>query len=180
MMPLTSVDTREQTSGFRPGRPFGVDTVGFLCGFVIAIFCLIFTGCKTTSSSGSKVTATVIVEGNTPARVLYVTREVFIEHGYKDMPAVGVALTFEKKGNTMDGLLYGNWTEGVWLRARVTVVELSGGKCAIDCNASYVRDKDAGFMEDEQTRPGSGPYRKILEEVKQRLAFPDPAYSGNR
>jgi hypothetical protein len=180
MMPLPTADTSHQIAGFRHGRPFGVATVGWLCSLAIAFFCLILTGCKTTSSSGSKVTTTVIVEGNTPARVLYVTREVFLEHGYQDIPAVGMSLTFEKKGNTMDGLLYGNWTEGVWLRARVTVVELSAGRCAIDCNASYVRDKDAGFMEDEQTRPGSGPYRKILEEVKKRLAFPDPAYSGSR
>jgi hypothetical protein len=136
---------------------------------------MFLAGCKTTSSSGSKVNATVIVEGHTPARVLYVTREVFISHGYTAEPAAGMALTFEKKGNTMDSLLYGNWSEGVWLRARVAVVDLGSGKCAIDCNAAYVRDKDAGFMEDEQSRPGNGPYRKILEEVKARLAFPDPS-----
>jgi hypothetical protein len=155
--------------------PFDLHLPGCLAVFLC---CALLAGCKTTSSSGSKVTATTIVQGYTPARVLYVTREVFVSHGYKDEPALGMSLTFEKKGNTMDSLLYGNWTEGVWLRARVTIVDLGSGKCAIDCNATYVRDKGAGFMEDEQSRPGSGPYRKILEEVEKRLAVPEPAASG--
>jgi hypothetical protein len=32
-------------------------------------------------------------------------------------------------------------------------------------------------MEDEQSRPGNGPYRKMLEEVEKRLAVPEPAES---
>ena len=118
--------------------------------FGLLLACLLpvvlLSACKTTSASGSKVSATTIIQGQSPARILTATKDVFASHGYTVLPATGLSLTFEKKGNAMDSLLYGNWTEGVYLRAKVTVVELNPEKCAIDCVATYVRGHNDGFI----------------------------------
>lgn len=146
-------------------------------GLALLLSCAFLAGCKTTSASGAKVTVSTVIQGHSAVRVLATTKDVFVKRGYEVVPAPGMSLTFEKKGSGADRLLYGNWMEAVYLRARVTVVELDGGRCAIDCVASYVRDPNGGMLEEEISRPGEGPYRKMLQEVEKTLAIPDPGYS---
>jgi len=140
---------------------------------------LLHSGCKTTSQTGSKVTATAILHGYTPARILSVTKDVFVSHGYKAQPALGMSLTFEKEGGALSFLLYGDWMERVWLRAKVSVSDLGDGNCSLDCNAKYVRGKGDEFMEDEQSPLNGSAFRKMFKEVHDRLAIPDPAYPVN-
>jgi hypothetical protein len=125
-------------------------------------------GCKTVSPSGSSVTASATFENATPAQMLAAAREVFLEAGYQEAPTPGYALMFEKPAGTVGSLLYGDFS-GIWLRARLKVVELSATRRVLDCKATYVRNRGEVGIEDEQGGVGKGQFRDLLRKTSAKV-----------
>jgi hypothetical protein len=133
---------------------------------------LLGAGCKSAGKPAAGCFASVEINGNTPGQISRVAVEVFRENGYLAAHSGPPEMVFEKRGSTMNNLAYGNWMGGepVWVRVKVSIVRTGEMANRLQCTASLLRDRN-GLMEEEikVSRLRSGPYQKLLEEVRRRL-----------
>jgi hypothetical protein len=134
---------------------------------------LISFGCKSTPKTPSNRLASVVIKERTPNEIEAATRTVFERHDYEMSPRrEGGAMVFEKKGSTMNGLVYGDWySGGVWERVKIYHVQMEPGSTLLDCDAYMVQEHDDPFFQSERKTYNTRRhvYQKLLEEVVQEL-----------
>jgi hypothetical protein len=81
-------------------------------------------------------------------------------------------MVFEKRGSWMKDMAYGGWLDSeVWTRVKVEISQYATNRHLLACDAYIVRFKGDSFFEEEQKvyKISKGPYKKMLNTVKERL-----------
>ena len=130
---------------------------------------LLFVGCKSAPSTGSSWMASVVIPETTSSQIRVTAVEVFQIHGYQVKSMTTSEVVFEKPGSSMENMLYGTLSSGVWTRVKVRVRDHGLDARLLECNAYRVENHDDRALETERKLYKSGPYQKLLEEVKSRL-----------
>ena len=159
----------------RLAQHFIVGSMGIL---FLPLLAPLITGCGTFDKPSAEKFASVIIEGQTPARIRDVTAGYFRERGFNIVAMSKTNVVCEKQGSSSDNVVYGNWMGGepVWLRIKLTIVPLNEGLCRLQCLAFKVRDKGSMAFEEEVqvSKMAAHHYRKIMQEVAARLRGPPP------
>ncbi len=99
---------------------------------------------------------------------------VFKDKGFAVAHHTPGTFVFEKKGTSMNTLVYGDWSpDSVWVRVKLFVRELPPSpEVLVECNAYMVSGDhgDIRFEEEHKlTRMHRGKYQDLLEEISKRL-----------
>jgi hypothetical protein len=140
-----------------------------IAGGLVLAGVLVLAGCRTADQAHSGDMASLVISHHTEAEIRQATVAVFLENGFEQ----GNDLVFEKKATGMETAAYGGWsTNPVWIRLRVSITCPEQGRYIIGCNASLVKDRNQGLMEDEQryTFQKRDECKNLLDQVKARLA----------
>jgi hypothetical protein len=113
--------------------------------------------------------ASVVIPEMTSSQIRVTAVEVFQIHGYQVKSMTGGEVVFEKQGSRMENVLYGTLSSGVWTRVKVRVRDHGPDARLLEGNAYRVENHDDQALETERQLLKSGPYQKLLEEVKGRL-----------
>ena len=139
-----------------------------LCGSV--------TGCRSLSGSGSGSFASVKIAQRSVEEIQAATIQVFREKGYGGGASGLVEMVFVKEASGLttvsrDGLMAAQGGTRTLERVRVEVVDLGGGTHRLQCQVFMVTGAGDSFFEEEQrlTNFRSGPYRKLLDDVADKL-----------
>lgn len=130
---------------------------------------LFVAGCKSAPTTGSSWMASVVIPETTSSQIRVTAVEVFQIHGYLVKSMTGSEVVFDKQGSRMDNVLYGTLSSGVWTRVKLRVRDHGLNARLLECNAYRVENHDDRALETERQLLKSGPYQKLLEEVKARL-----------
>lgn len=164
--PLPIPETVIPRSAPAPGsraRGVGCSTRALLLG---ALLC---AGCKSTPPTGSSWMASVIIPNVTSSQIRVTAIEVFQVHGYQVKTMTDSDLVFDRPGSKTENVLYGTLSSGVWTRVKVRVRDRGPDARLLEGNAYRVEHHDDRALESERQLLKSGPYQKLLEEVKGRL-----------
>ena len=131
-------------------------------------------GCTSVGKPISPVLGRVEIRGAPIERIRDVTTEVFHDHGYRVLASGWTTLTFEREGSLMNDIAYGNWMGSrIRVRVKVTLDELSGGGCKVECSAHLVRNEGEPVEDEVKVSKLHGhKYQKMLHEVAKRLHAP--------
>ena len=151
-------------------------------GVILAIMAFMVAGCATVENPARDSLTGVQVEGRTPEQIRNALQAVFQEKGYavvKDSSGQGsnsFEMVFQRKASRKNAKAYGTWMStwhdnDVVERLIVKVSRLSTGPYTIGLDALMVSDpNDTNYTEEHKlTWMTSGTYRRLLEEVKERL-----------
>jgi hypothetical protein len=152
-----------------PSSPLAVFGLALLLGLPV----LLLAGCKSTSGTSSARLASVAIPNRSLAEVSAAAKEVFTEDGYQGVQTKSGDWVFEKKGNVMKTLVYGDWSATpVWLRVKVYLNRTrSADEVLLDCDAFALIDHGGRNFEEEHQLTGMHrrTYQELLEKVKHRL-----------
>lgn len=127
-------------------------------------------GCRTTSPSGAKVSASVIITNATAADINLAAMDVFAKAGFNPKSATAKTLLLERPGGTMNNILHGAWSsKGTVERVRLRILDYPPDAHLVECDAVVVEHPDEFVMEDEKHVLGTGEFQKLLEKVKARF-----------
>ena len=142
----------------------------------VGLGALLLAGCSSPGKPDSARFASVLIRGHTVDQARDVTSQVFHADGFKVIKKGWANLVLEKEGSSMNNIAYGNWMgSGIWVRAKVTIVDIAPSECRIDCEAFLVRNKDeAAEDEIKINKLHRHHYQKLLDEVSKRLSTPLP------
>jgi hypothetical protein len=148
-----------------PGRcPLGAIWIG------LGLFLAIVTGCQTTSPSGAKVSASIIITNASVGDITVATMDVFAKAGYTPKSATAKTVLLEKPGGTMNNLLHSDWSgKGTVERVRIRILEYPSNAHLVECDAVIVSHPDEFVMEEEKHVLGTGQFQTLLEKVKARF-----------
>ncbi len=141
-----------------------------LTAFTVGI--LILAGCKSADAPGSSSLAAVTIQGSDVASIQQETIRVFQQKGYNVRHSDEAALTFDREATKRETRWYGSWMDDspMWIRVDVQI-QPHGGAYLLRCDAQAVRDQSAAFF-DQKLRPiSAGPYKDLLEQVRNNLAL---------
>jgi hypothetical protein len=163
------MDTEQMTRASRPARQLAAGL-----GLLLGLGGLAVVGCSTVGKPVLPVLGSIDIPGVPMTRVSDVTAEVFHDHGYKVGTLGWGPLTFERDGSVMNNVAYGNWMgPRIRERVKVTLTELSGGGCRIECSATLVRNEGEPVEDEVTIHKWNGPkYQNLLREVAKRLNAP--------
>ena len=116
--------------------------------------------------------ASVMIENRSRDEITTATKDVFREHSYQTVRDGSDEYIFEKKGTSMNTLVYGDLSgEPVWVRVKLALHEQNPGKTLVECDAYIIRGHGNKFFEEEQKLPKfqHGPYQELLDQIKMRL-----------
>jgi hypothetical protein len=133
-------------------------------------------GCTSVGKPAAPLLGTIEIRDAPVERVCDVASQVFHDHGYKVCSNGWTTLIFERDGSLLNDLAWGNWMGArIRVRVKVSVIELSGGGCRLECSASLVRNEGEP-VEDEVkvNRLHHRKYQSLLDEVANRLRAPPP------
>ncbi len=136
---------------------------------VLLLSGLILAGCKSAPPTGSTRMASVVIPEVTSSQIRVTAVEVFQLHGYRVKTMTPAEIVVEKPGTKMENVLYGGLTTGVWTRVKLRVRDHGPDARLLEGNAYRVDNHDDPALETERQLLKSGPYQKLLEEVKSRL-----------
>lgn len=134
-------------------------------------------GCGTLSEPGSASFASVTIENHSQAEIVAATQKVFGEDGFSGGGAgLGGQMVFEKEASratsfSRNGLVATHEGARALTRVKVDLVSLSADSYRLQCQAYAVSGAGDSFFEDESRLSNlrSGPYRSLLNKVKERL-----------
>jgi hypothetical protein len=139
---------------------------------LLAGLSFVLAGCASTSSPGINSHAAVTIRGHAVTDVVLTTRAVFEEHDFVLARAEPDRMIFERPGTKAEQVKYGSFASSrVTIRAKVDLQEMGPDTFFLRCDVFSVRDAGESVLEDE-TRlilVSSKPYRRILNEVRDRL-----------
>lgn len=121
--------------------------------------------------------ASVVISGQSIDNIRTTAAAVFKSAGYSLATSTPDEMTFQKLGSTGDGILYGGWeAKGVMNRVRVRLMPYADTDYQLVATAYTVRDAGDSVFEEENRKLvlSRGSYRKLLNEIKQRLAKAPP------
>jgi hypothetical protein len=155
-------------------RPGGQLAAGLALVLAVGLGGLAGAGCSSIGKRALPVLGSVEIRGVPIERVSDVTAEVFHDHGYKVADRGYTTLTFVRDGSAMSNVAYGNWMGSrIRERARVSLIELSGGGYKLECSATLVRNEGEPVEDEITISKWHGPkYQKLLREVARRLKAP--------
>jgi hypothetical protein len=112
----------------------------------------------------------VRVSGHVQAEIEAKAEEVFYRYGFDFRGAADGRMEFERRGGTLENVLYGNWTEKD-TRTRVTlyITAVDGETYDLRTRSMVIRDS---FGDDEDSKNfdvAGGRYRVILGKIKNEL-----------
>lgn len=148
-------------------------------GLWFLVLPLIWLGCQSHPGPGgsSGHLASVLITNQPSLRVEQMTRAVFTAHDYKTARPKTGELMFEKEGTGMNSFVYGDWTgKKVWVRAKVFIKEIAASQqVLLACDGYMVVDHGDAHFEEEHKLTGMhrGRFQELLDEINQRLKFPD-------
>jgi len=147
--------------------------IGAFC-FLVLAFALtpMITGCKSSGATGSKRLASVIIENRSREEIDTTVRAVFEEDNYLGIRQAPDAFMFEKKGTSMNKVVYGDWSDKpVWIRVKLGIHDLKKGQTLVDCDVYMVQDRGDAVFEEQHKLSWlkRGPYQKLLDQIKERL-----------
>jgi|WetSurMetagenome_2_1015567.scaffolds.fasta_scaffold248168_2 hypothetical protein len=131
--------------------------------------CLILVGCKSPPPTESSWLASVIIPEKTDPQIRMVALSIFEKEGYKAQIVTAKEIVLEKPGGTMNNLLYGDLTSGVWIRVKLRVRQHGPDGQILECNAYRVSNKGDRVFEEERLYRRSGSFQKLLDKVKAEL-----------
>ncbi len=167
--------TQCQTDGKRERSPSQcrgmpskiIVTLGLLAGSVL------LTQCQTLMSGGegARGVPRVELEGVYHQEVVDACHEVFSAHDYVRAGQRGPRLLYERPGTTMEFLAWGGLStdERLLNRLVVTIHDLGSDAFEVECQP-FIVTHAGGHMEEARkvSRYRSGPYQRMLEEVRDR------------
>jgi hypothetical protein len=129
-------------------------------------------GCSSTPKPDSDPLAYVEIHGQPHEKVADMAAQVFHDHGYTVTRNGWAHLVFEKQGSTMNDIAYGDWLDGrLWVRVKVSVVEVSPNTCRLECEAFLLRGRGHALEEEIRiNKLHSHKYHQLLKEVAKRLS----------
>jgi hypothetical protein len=130
---------------------------------------LLLAGCKSAPATGSTWMASVVIPEVTSSQIRVTAVDVFQIHGYQVKSMTGGEVVFDRPGTRTENVLYGTLSSGVWTRVKVRVRDHGPDARLLECNAYRVENHDDRALETERQLLKSGPYQKLLDEVKARL-----------
>jgi hypothetical protein len=132
---------------------------------------LVLAGCRTPPPAGSGSLAWVEIAGRTSAEIRQTVNTIFQEDGYHLVTNSAWATIFEKPGSGLNNLADGGWFSGVTVRVSVHISPQSNASYLLHCDAFMVRDAgDRSVEEARKIHFKRGPYQKLLNRVKSRMA----------
>ena len=160
--PDRQVTSTQARQGLFSGQPLKLLLAICLGGFLAG-------GCRTAGNSTASEFASVVIRGNTPGQIENMAREVFADHGYRNVASRPDVLVFERKGSRLDNVAYGGWmSQSVWVRVKAAVVPIGEAVWRLECTAYRV--EDIGTTTEEEIKLGrSRPYQKLLDQVASHL-----------
>jgi hypothetical protein len=130
---------------------------------------LVLTGCSTTDTAHTGNLASVLVSAVSIDEIQNAASETFAANGYKK----STDLSFEKVGSRWDQINYGGMaSEPVWIKMQLKITRQTESQFVLGCNAFIVTDHSDNLIRDERELKHikAGESKKILDEIKQRLA----------
>lgn len=121
--------------------------------------------------------ASVVISGQSINNIRVTTAAVFNEAGYALTTSTANEMMFQKLGGRGQEILYGSWeSSGVMDRVRVRFEPGAKDEYQLIATVYAVRDAGDSVFEEENRKLliSAGSYRKLLNEVKQRLAKAPP------
>ncbi len=138
-----------------------------LCLFAVAVWT---TGCRTTSPSGAKVSASVIIPHASLTDISVATMDVFAKAGFTAKSATEKTLLLERPGGTWDNILHNDWsTAGTLDRVRIHILDYPPDAHLVECNAVVVSHPNEFVFEEEKQMFRTGEFKKLLNAVKARF-----------
>jgi hypothetical protein len=138
-----------------------------VCFFVVVLWT---TGCRTTSPSGAKVSASVIIPHASLTDISVATMDVFAKAGFTAKSATEKTLLLERPGGTWDNILHNDWsTAGTVERVRIHILDYPPDAHLVECNAVVVSHPNEFVFEEEKQVLGTGEFKKLLHAVKARF-----------
>ncbi len=142
----------------------------WLAGLGFAVMALLtMTACR--SPGGGH--ASVVISGASFDNIRAATAAVFNAAGYSLTTSSASEMTFQKLGGRGQEILYGSWeSKGVMDRVRVRFEPGANNDYQLIATAYSVRDAGDRVFEDENRKVllSAGSYRKLLNDVKKRVA----------
>jgi len=127
-------------------------------------------GCRITSPSGAKVSASVIITNTAVADISVAAMDVFAKAGYNPKSATSKTLLLERPGGTMNNILHGAWSsKGTVERVRIRILDYPPNGHLVECDAVVVEHPDEFVMEEEKHVLGTVEFQNLLEKVKARF-----------
>jgi hypothetical protein len=143
-----------------------------LAAGLLALSLTLLVGCQSAKQPGSGSHASVQIPGRSLAEVQKTVTAVFSEEGYALTPTGTQEIVFERLGSREDALKWGGWWgEGVIMRVKVLVSELTNGSYLLQADAYAVQNsKDDFFRTESRTMLlNRKPYQQLLDETARRL-----------
>jgi hypothetical protein len=129
-------------------------------------------GCQSSHGWSSDRKASVMIANRSREEIMTATRDIFREHSYQILRNGPDEYVFEKRGSSMDTVVYGDLSgEPVWVRVKLVLHEHSPSETLVECDAYIIRGHGNSFFEEEQKLPKykHGPYQELLDQIKTRL-----------
>ena len=137
-----------------------------------------FIGCKTPEAAGDNL-AGVKVHGHSVLEVARAVSESFQGAGFAPVPLPETPMgenrmMFDKRGSTTDSAIWGDWSSGVYWRAKIKLEPQTADTVLVTCNAYRVLEKGSKHFEEEHklTSMKRAPYQKLLENARDSLNPP--------
>jgi hypothetical protein len=138
----------------------------------MSLLLLVAAGCRSTPPAHSNAVASIQIHGHDPGHISQMVERVFLDHGYKLAKGGLFNQVFEKSGGTMNNIAYGNWLDEtpVWSRVKISLTPVQDTVYWLDCEPFLVRGLNSSTEEEiKLSKLRARPYRKLLEEVANRL-----------
>jgi len=132
-------------------------------------------GCKTAPPGPpTDSLAAVVIQEKTQIEIARTVSQVFQDAGYTPTPIPAnnrMMLVFDKPGSTSANVVYGDWSGGVWFRAKVDIRSFDATSQIIECDAYRVLGRgDTRFEEENRlSKLYKGAYQDLLNKVKATL-----------
>ena len=130
-------------------------------------------GCQNPKPSSTGDFAAVVITNRTVDEIREATVGTFLENGYQVPLALGKDMLFEKEGDLMKQLVFGDFVpdQNVWVRVPVKIVSLGPTRHRLECKAFMVRHKGDSILEEEvrMSRMRRKPFQEMLDAVAKRL-----------
>jgi hypothetical protein len=137
--------------------------------FALGCGLLALAGCKTPSPTGSSWLASVLIPDKTTSQIRVVATTIFEREGFRIQSLAGEEIVLEKPGSTMNNVMYGDLSSGVWIRVKLRIRTYGPDARLLECNAYRVSDRGDRAFERETSYKRSGSFQKLLDEIKAQL-----------
>ncbi len=141
-----------------------------------------FSGCSSMGGGAPNGQAQVVVTGVLEPQIEEKAEDVFSRHGFEFKGAADGHVVFERKGGTMNDVLYGNWQDGGDTTTRVTlyIIEKNPTTFALRTRSIAVRHTFGADSDTELFDIQGARYKAILDKIVKELRQENPPAAAAR